>query len=134
MDVIATLQRWWADQKDRQAFDDLGPEAQEALSRDIGLSLPVLERILARGSGAGAELPRLLQALALDPDALGHAAPEAMRQMLATCSACGSAKECRRDLDHAVARLTYEAYCPNAQTISVLEASVRRGHGGKTLN
>ena len=134
MDVIANLQRWWADQKDRSAFEDLGHEAQEALSRDIGLSLPVLERIVARGSRAGAELPLLLRALDLDPDALGHSSPEVMRQMLATCSACASAKECRRDLEHAVARLTYQAYCPNAETISVMESSALQRRGGETLN
>jgi hypothetical protein len=134
MGVIANLQRWWADQKDRSAFEDLGHEAQEALSRDIGLSLPVLERIVARGSRAGAELPRLLRALGLDPDALARSSPEAMRQMLATCSACSVAKECRRDLEHAVARLTYQVYCPNAQTISVLETSAWRGRDGGSPN
>jgi hypothetical protein len=76
---------------------------------------------MARGADAGAELERLLGALYLEAGELQKAHPDTMRDMAIVCSTCAVAKQCRRDLAHGVARLTFHQYCPNTESIAALE-------------
>jgi hypothetical protein len=120
MDVAARLRQWQADWAAARKFDRLGADERDALARDLGLPEDTLERMVSRGSGAGAELPRLLHALDLDADQIGRAEPDVLRDLQVTCSQCADVKECRRDLDRGVAGQTFQRYCPNAQTLTAL--------------
>jgi hypothetical protein len=120
MDVAAKLRQWQRDWAAARSFERLGAGERDALARDLGLPEDTLDRIVSRGSGAGAELGRLLEALDLDPDHIGRAEPDVMRDMQITCSLCADVKECRSDLNRGIAGQTFQRYCPNAQTLAAL--------------
>jgi hypothetical protein len=118
---LATMIRQWHSNRARaHELDALGPDQREALARDIGVAEDVVLRLAARGAQAGTELPRLMQALALDPEGIRHERAALMRDMSVTCSECAVAARCRRDLDQGQASLTYRGYCPNAETLREL--------------
>jgi hypothetical protein len=121
MGIVAAVQEWWSDRRAARAYEALGPTERGALARDVGAPEDILERIISRGSKAGEELPRLLQALHLDPETLQRTRPDVMRDMQITCSGCTVAKQCRRDLRQDVSRLTFHHYCPNTETIASVD-------------
>ena len=120
MGLAATIRQWRLNQVRTHEFDTLGSEQREALARDIGVPEDVMVRLVARGAQGGAELPRLMRTLSLDPERIRHEQPALMRDMSVTCSECAVAARCRRDLDRGQASLTYRAYCPNAETLREL--------------
>ena len=69
---------------------------------------------------AARELPHLLSALSLDPDALERADDPRLRQMQSTCAGCDRKQRCREDLCLGVAAKRYRLYCPNAGVIAAL--------------
>jgi hypothetical protein len=126
MGIAAVLEGWWSDRIAARDYQALGPGTQDALAREAGVSKAALDRIVARGSRAGRELPRLLRAVELDPDTLKQRHPGVMRDMQAVCSTCAVASRCRRDLGRLVSRATFETYCPNAATVAALGARTWR--------
>jgi hypothetical protein len=109
--------------RQRAAFrelEEIGPDGRDALSRDVGVSAGSLSRLVARGPDAAAGLPRLMRALGLDPERVANADRAVARDMEVVCSECRSSSRCARDLDAGKAHLEYEAYCPNAETLSAL--------------
>ena len=127
MGMAAKVQGWWSDYRVARAYEALQREEREALARDAGIPQETLARLVSRGAAAGTELPRLLEALHLDPETLRRKHPDVMRDLQITCSTCAATKECRRDLGQGIARLTFHQYCPNADTLAALES---RPHGG----
>lgn len=120
MGLAATIRQWRSNRARAHEFAALGPDQRQALARDIGLPEDVMVRLAARDARAGAELPRLMEVLALDPKWIRHWQAALMRDMSVTCSECAVAARCRRDLDRGQASLTYRAYCPNAETLREL--------------
>jgi hypothetical protein len=109
--------------RQRAAFrelEEIGPDGRVALSRDVGVSADALSRLVARGLESGAGLPRLMRALGLDPERVAKVGRAVARDMEVVCSECRSSSRCARDLDAVRAHLEYEAYCPNAETLSAL--------------
>ena len=121
MGILGSLRQWWSDHVAERAFYALNSQARGALARDNGLSEGDLERILARGSRGGQELPCLLRALTLDPAEIERRHPTLMRDMSITCSTCDAVKQCRRDLADGSASRAFKQYCPNAQEIDLLD-------------
>ena len=69
---------------------------------------------------AGAELPRLMEVLALDPKWIRHWQAALMRDMSVTCSECAVAARCRRDLDRGQASLTLPRVLPQCRDLREL--------------
>ncbi|MBM6579830.1 hypothetical protein ILT44_06525 [Microvirga sp. BT689] len=120
MSLATAIRQWRSNRACAREFAALGPDEREALARDIGVPEDVVVRLVARGTQAGAELPRLMGVLALDPDRIMHERTALMRDMSVTCSECAAVARCRRDLDRGQASLTYHGYCPNAETVREL--------------
>jgi hypothetical protein len=120
MGLVATMRQWRSNRTLAHELDALGPDQREALARDIGVPEDVVVRLVARGAQAGAELPRLMGVLALDPERIRHERAALMRDMSVTCSECAAVARCRRDLGRGQASLTYRGYCPNAETLREL--------------
>ncbi len=118
MSIAATIKKWSSDWATAWELSDLGEEGREALVRDIGINQDILDRVVARGSQGGEELPRLLQALELRREAIRKAYPGVMRDMEVTCTLCMDAQRCRQDLDNGVSPATYRQYCPNERTLA----------------
>ena len=117
MGLAATIRQWRSNRAQAHELDALGADQREALARDIGVPEDVVARLVARGAQGGAELPRLMRALSLDPEGIRHEQAALMRDMSVTCLECAVVARCRRDLDCGQASLTYRGYCPNAETL-----------------
>jgi uncharacterized protein YjiS (DUF1127 family) len=120
MGLAATIRQWRSNRARAHELDALGPDQRDALARDIGVSEDVVVRLVARGAQAGAELPRLMQALSLNPEGTRRERAALLRDMSVTSSECAVVDRCRRDLDRGRAALTYRGYCPNAETLREL--------------
>jgi len=121
MGMVGNLRQWWSDRRAERAFWTLSSDERAALARDIGVSEQTLGHLITRGSQAGPELPRLLQALSLDPAQVKRQHATLLRSMSMTCSTCAAVRECRRDLDAGCASRTFRSYCPNAREIEGLD-------------
>jgi len=121
-DTVRHWQRRWAQAWELEA---LGQEQREALARDIGVPPEMLSALVARGTDAAAELPRLMGALSLDTDEIRKIHAALMRDMSLTCSSCTAAVRCREDLDAGNAAARFGEYCPNAEVLRELKGEVR---------
>ena len=77
--------------------------------------------LASRGPGASAELPKMLQAVSIDPAELSLTHPAVLRDMAVVCSECDEKSRCRSDLTLRIAAAKYDEYCPNAQMIEALQ-------------
>ena len=91
-----------------------------AIARDLGLPDGRLEQIVEHGGPPPVELPRMLEALHLDPAQVARKHGGVMRDLEATCAGCDERAQCHRDLDRGIAAGGYKAYCPNAVTLDAL--------------
>jgi len=121
MGLMTTITHWCSGRKAGRELTSLDADALGALARDVGLSPDQLTRLTERGARAGAELPRLLDAVGLAPERIGRTHPDVMRDMSIVCSGCEAARRCRRDLDRGWAPVV-QRYCPNTETIKALQA------------
>ena len=121
MSLGEAIKRWQAGRRQTHELDALDRDQREALARDIGVSPEMLAILAARGPAAGQELPRLMGALALDPDHVRQIHAALMRDMSITCSACTAAVRCAKDLDDGQAPTRFSEYCPNAETLRELQ-------------
>jgi hypothetical protein len=126
MTVASMIQHWRSNLAASREFAALGSEGRYALARDIGIPVGELASIVSRSARSGGSLGEMMDALAVDPEAVRRHDPAILRDMQVICSGCTSARRCRRDLDHGWAASTFDAYCPNAPTLAALrdEASV----------
>jgi hypothetical protein len=121
MGLMTTITHWQSRPTAGHELTSLEADGLGALARDVGLSPDQLTRLMARGSGGGEELPRLLQAVGLVPERTGRTHPDVMRDMSIVCSGCEATRRCRRDLDRGWAPVV-QRYCPNIETIKALRA------------
>jgi transcriptional regulator with XRE-family HTH domain len=99
-------------QMDRSDFDRIASELQ--------VSPGELDTLVRRGPHAADELPKLLEALGIDPTGLARTEPLVLRDMERVCSLCHHKRECDRDLAAGTSADHYEGYCLNAPTIDAL--------------
>jgi hypothetical protein len=79
--------------------------------------------MLARlGPNATDLLERRMEALSLDPIAVSIAAPRTFRDLQRVCSFCETAGRCLRDLGRDPSASAWKDYCPNAKTLTALQA------------
>jgi len=98
-------------------LEALGPEARDALARELGVSAGALVEVAAFGD----EVARLMLALALDPEELREQLPRLMCELRLICAGCDSKSRCRSDLARGRgASRSFTAYCPSARTLAVL--------------
>lgn len=121
MGLGTVIRQWQVNWAQAHELDSLDRDQREAIARDIGVSAEMLSVLAARGAEAAAELPRLMNALALDPDRIRHIHAALMRDMSLTCSGCTAAVRCRHDLDHGRATAHYADYCPNTETLQEMQ-------------
>jgi len=120
MNLALIIKFWQRTGQRGDALAALPPEERQALARDLGLSDDVLVRVAALGPAAGAELPRLLQALGLDEAEIRRRDGALMRDMSVVCTQCQAAETCRHDLENGQAASDFMQYCPNAEPLDAL--------------
>lgn len=116
--VIEILTNWWKRNSDRSDLVNLADADVERIAKDLGVSVPDL-RTLDRGC-AVLLLPKMMQALDLDPAAVARAEPDVYRDLQRVCAMCDEKKRCGREVAAGDAAATYEAFCPNAVTLTAL--------------
>jgi hypothetical protein len=120
MGLGSTIRQWQANWAQAHELDALDKDHRDALARDIGVPAEMLPALVARGGDPAAELPRLMEALSLNPERVRQIHAALMRDMSLTCSGCTTAVRCRDDLAHRQAAAHFAEYCPNAETLREL--------------
>jgi hypothetical protein len=123
MGLSATIKLWQANWAQARELDALDRDQKDALARDIGVPAELLPSLVARGPNAAAELPRLMEALSLDPEQIRKIHAALMRDMSVTCSGCTTAVRCRDDLAQGRVTAHFAEYCPNAETLRELQGN-----------
>lgn len=114
---INALKQLFSDFLERQALHDKLVELErggslEPVLRDLGLTLPEMERIVRGGPEASRLLPVMAKHLGIDIETLDPRVQYALKQ---TCAMCNAHRRCRHWLakdeggDDA-----YKDFCPNA--------------------
>jgi hypothetical protein len=123
--LLQAVKQWWRNWTGGgfglSRLEDCGEEV-ECIARD--LTMPVSElRALASAGPEGADLLWCrMAALDLDPDEVSQVEPLALRELQRLCTKCDSHRQCVRDLARDSADPKWEDYCPNAETLKVLDA------------
>jgi len=123
--LLGSVIKWlrtWGPNADALELDRCGADVRR-LAADAGLSVEDLRRMVALGPEAAALLPKMMQALDLDPAA---APPEVLRDLQRVCSFCRNKAECTCELARGIAGTTYVDFCPNADTLRALQLEMER--------
>jgi len=94
------------------------------IARDLGVTVDDLNTLVRQGPHAADELPRMLEALGIDGDAIAQTEPLVLRDMQRVCASCQFKRKCQSDLAAGTAAQYYEDYCGNASTINALNAKI----------
>jgi hypothetical protein len=93
----------------------------ERIAEDLRISPGDLDALVRHGPHAADELPKMLNALGIDEQALARTQPMVLRDMERVCALCDHKSQCDHDLIAGTAAEHYEDYCLNAPTIDQLE-------------
>jgi hypothetical protein len=132
---IRRIVRWWRNWTvTGAALDDLrriGPEEVERLAQDIGLTGSDLRTLAGKWPDSSELLSRRLAALKFDEHELARDKPEVLRDLQRVCTLCASKGRCEHDFAYRPSDPTWQAYCPNSQTLAALNAERARRSGPK---
>lgn len=115
-----TIGRWISSLKRREELDKLGPAEVNRIAADAGTSVGELYALESTGPDAARLLPRRLELLGIDRNALLREEPATLRDLERVCSLCGHKTVCEHDMDRTVVGDDWKTYCPNAQTLRAL--------------
>jgi hypothetical protein len=120
MTIAAIIRDWSRRLAGAGELAALGPEGRGELAREFGMTEGRLVSLAVEGQQSATQLPRMMRALALDPDQIRRQAPAIFRDMEAVCSQCRGSRRCRRNLDRGQAGRNFGGLCPNEPTIAAL--------------
>lgn len=120
-DVIAGWRNWREKQKQRGELSNLTEEELTELAADCGVTPRQLLDVAEAGPHASDEMNQLMHVLGIDPEHVRLTDRAGFTDMQILCAACEAKKQCRHSLAAGTAPLEYDAFCPNAETLSELE-------------
>jgi hypothetical protein len=125
--IFDAVGNWWKRRASVAAFDQIGADEEQNISRDIGTSVAELRSLAGQGADSADLLQRRLRDLKIDPAAVE---PAVMRDLQRCCSQCGEKAQCEHELEDRPKSAKWPRYCPNEQTIDALksEKDDRRTH------
>jgi hypothetical protein len=103
-------------------LDGLDKTEAERVARDLRMPASELRALAKQGPGSAALLERRLATLDLDREEILQTEPGVFRDLQRVCSLCQSKKQCSRDLAQVSCVGAWTSYCPNAGTLSALDA------------
>ncbi len=123
---VAAIARWWQSWIGRGPdFSELRCCAEDEVERiatDVGLSAYELRR-LARLDPHSADLMlSRLAALDLDRKEVAQTEPKIFQDLERVCTLCETRRQCARDLAQDPNAPEWEHYCPNVETLKLLNA------------
>jgi hypothetical protein len=106
----------------RSDLNGLDKTETERVAGDLRMPASELCALAKQGPESAALLERRLAALDLDREEILQAEPGVFRDLQRVCSLCRSKRQCSRDLARASCVGAWKSYCPNAGTLSALDA------------
>jgi ATP-dependent exoDNAse (exonuclease V) beta subunit len=120
---IEAIRQWYRGlTRSQSALAECGAEGFERMAHDIGVSSTELYRLASRGPESANLLCQRMEALDLDQDEVARVERATFQDLQRVCSMCDCKKRCARDLARHPANPIWEDYCPNAQTLTALNA------------
>jgi uncharacterized protein YjiS (DUF1127 family) len=119
-----TFARWLQRRRDMNELRRMDRSDFDRIAEDLRISPHDLDELVRHGAHAADELPKMLQALGIDEQALARGQPMVLRDMERVCALCDHKTQCDHDLSAGTAAEHYENYCLNAPTIDRLERQV----------
>jgi hypothetical protein len=121
--LIDTFSDWLKQRRELNELRQLDSSEFDRIASELRVSPGDLNELVRQGPHAADELPKLLEILGIDQEALARTQPLVLRDMERVCSLCHQKGECDRDLVAGTSAEHYRGYCPNAGTIDVLPPS-----------
>ena len=97
-----------------------GPDQVMSMAKDIGVTPSELRELASKGPDAADLIQKMLVALHVDPKALAHGDPLAMRDLQKLCIVCSNKSQCEHELANGTAAEHFRVFCPNAVTLDAL--------------
>lgn len=122
---IAPIWRWcrdWIGQDSRLDPSCCPKEEIERMARDLRMPAAELLSASRRGPESADLLRRRLAALDLDPGEIARTEPGTLRDLQRACTMCASHRRCARDFAGSRTPVGWQNYCPNAATLTALDA------------
>ena len=123
MSIVKRVQKWFAGQLRRGELDRIDETELSRIARDMGLSVGELGELARLGPDAADQLPRRMQAIGLEFEAVGRDEPIVLRDMQRLCAQCSRKGRCEHDLRADRANSSWESYCPNSTMLRALQRS-----------
>ena len=124
--IIDGLKEWWRNWTGASSrLSELaccGEYEVERMARDLGMPVAELRDLAEHGPEAADLLVRRMVALDLDRDEVAAVVPSTFQDLQRLCTLCKSHRQCARDLGRDAADQAWEAYCPNAAMLKLLDS------------
>lgn len=118
--LIDTFGDWLKHRRELKEMRDMDAANFGRIASDLRMSSADLEALVRQGPHAADELPKMLEALGIDREALARTEPLVLRDMERVCTLCNHKHQCDRELAAGTAGAHYEEFCNNAPTIDGL--------------
>lgn len=118
--VIDRFARWLKHRREIAESCNCNSEEYARIAHDLNLSTAELNTLVRRGDDASDELPKMMQALRIDPEAIRRVEPMVMRDLERVCALCEHKRQCAHELAAGKAAEDYVEFCPNADTLGAL--------------
>ncbi|MGO9632092.1 MAG: DUF6455 family protein [Xanthobacteraceae bacterium] len=120
---IEAIRQWYRGlTRSQPGLADCGPEGLERMAHDIGVSSTELCRLASHGPESADLLFHRMEVLDLDRNEVGRVERATFQDLQRVCTMCNCQKRCARDLAHDPSDPVWKDYCPNAQTLTALNA------------
>ncbi len=120
---IEAIRQWYRGlTRSQPGLADCGPEGLERMAHDIGVSSTELCRLASHGPEFADLLFHRMEVLDLDRNEVGRVERATFQDLQRVCTMCNCQKRCARDLAHDPSDPVWKDYCPNAQTLTALNA------------
>jgi transcriptional regulator with XRE-family HTH domain len=119
--LLTTFGDWLKHRRELDELRQLSGSEFDRIAGELRVSPGELNELVRQGPHAADELPKLLQALGIDEEALARSQPLVLRDMERVCALCDHKGRCIGDLAHGTSAEHYQAYCLNASTIGGLD-------------
>ena len=96
--VIDRFARWLKHRREIAESCNCNSEEYARIAHDLSLSTAELNTLVRHGAQAGDRLPKMMEALRIDPEAIRRVEPMVMRDLERVCSLCEHKRQCAHEL------------------------------------
>jgi hypothetical protein len=124
--VFGDIAKWWRQwagvRAGRVELNNFDPDERDRVARDVGADSAALQALAGKWPERTDLLSRRIEALKLDADEIARLHPPVANDLKKLCWMCASKRRCERDLATDPDNPIWREYCPNATTLTALQA------------